>query len=757
AAKAASQAQSQKAGKEAASADATPIDLQTRMVGGKAVPLLSGQWVSEMRCIAYTPPPPPMSSQPAEDAWQERCQYLIDDLTELLRLPHWRFWCQLLNDRSVSGVMLDSYLRLAPRWFDPDLSLFSQIVRDTLQRLHRLVFFVCLRLATHRECATSCISESAFPELHSRINLFNPPRLMDICALYWRTNQTLVSKMIANLLKRLPNLARDLTACLSGLGSKVLQDSISDLPASAIADEASSKPFDFESVVRLSDRILFARDALETLDSLFGTIGSSSSASSASSTDVLSGAELESVLPRLYEALVPAAQEKLRLTAAARAAPLEQQRVMDTARRAAHRLHSLCLSLYHRLWLACPQAQTERAHNLLMSLSQLIHCRRFLAALESNYGIVEELRRLRDVDPELADYTVEAVTAALSELGESAKSVKQRTNGAGAAGTDAAINYNSDYDDADDSSDDDNANEDAGTAYLTGQTSGIVNSAFTADAGDTDALKVGSRPDEVQMESLVSHVQDILPGIGSGFIKECLRYYSFDPERLINALLEDSLPPVLNSLDRSLLTAPYEAAEASAASAAAAATTMNDFNFSQPNRLDREALRGRIHRGKREKSAAIDELEFRQDAKMREWLDDWERRLRDTEEAEAEAEAIAQAEAARVAGIEAAIAYEDEYDDTYDGAAMAPDAAGSDDEERQLQRQPQPQQMQPAPQQQQQQQQQQRFDVRGSGKRGRGQSHQVVHNRQVKDRDKGRRANHNRRQLSDRKHAGGMF
>ena len=62
----------------------------------------------------------------------------------------------------------------------------------------------------------------------------------------------------------------------------------------------------------------------------------------------------------------------------------------------------------------------------------------------------------------------------------------------------------------------------------------------------TSAIPV--KPDE----SLVSYVQSLFPQLGAGFISQCLPYFDNDPEKVINALLEDNLPPHLSSLDREL-------------------------------------------------------------------------------------------------------------------------------------------------------------------------------------------------------------
>ena len=42
----------------------------------------------------------------------------------------------------------------------------------------------------------------------------------------------------------------------------------------------------------------------------------------------------------------------------------------------------------------------------------------------------------------------------------------------------------------------------------------------------------------------------MLPDLGEGFVIDCLQYYDLDPEQVVNAILEENLPPCLSKLDR---------------------------------------------------------------------------------------------------------------------------------------------------------------------------------------------------------------
>lgn len=55
-----------------------------------------------------------------------------------------------------------------------------------------------------------------------------------------------------------------------------------------------------------------------------------------------------------------------------------------------------------------------------------------------------------------------------------------------------------------------------------------------------------------ELESLLSHIRDLLPDLGDGFILACLEEYGYNTELVINNILEDKLSPSLDKLDRAM-------------------------------------------------------------------------------------------------------------------------------------------------------------------------------------------------------------
>jgi activating signal cointegrator complex subunit 2 len=115
--------------------------------------------------------------------------------------------------------------------------------------------------------------------------------------------------------------------------------------------------------------------------------------------------------------------------------------------------------------------------------------------------------------------------------------------------------------------------------------------------------------------SLVSQVQDLFPDLGSGFILRLLNEYGEDTEQVTAHLLDDSLPPHLQSLDRSEQAPVFNMNEQQAIDHLAPSSTPPLPDIDLPERrnmydndeLDRlEFDTSRLHIGKKEKTVTSD-------------------------------------------------------------------------------------------------------------------------------------------------------
>ncbi|KAI3428044.1 hypothetical protein D9Q98_006430 [Chlorella vulgaris] len=109
-----------------------------------------------------------------------------------------------------------------------------------------------------------------------------------------------------------------------------------------------------------------------------------------------------------------------------------------------------------------------------------------------------------------------------------------------------------------------------------------ANSSLAAGAGDGAS---GSRgPDMEALKLQIQQVKDLLPDFGDGFIAACLQQLGGSSERVLNALLESTLPAQLSDLDPQLSLAAWQAAASTsdAASGAGAATQQGFSGSGRP-------------------------------------------------------------------------------------------------------------------------------------------------------------------------------
>ncbi|KAK7467743.1 hypothetical protein BaRGS_00037018 [Batillaria attramentaria] len=238
----------------------------------------------------------------------------------------------------------------------------------------------------------------------------------------------------------------------------------------------------------------------------------------------------------------------------------------------------------------------------------------------------------------------------------------------------------------------------------------------------------------VELDSLICAVQDLLPHLGTGFIQRALEEFDFNPEKVVSAVLEDKLPQTLQGLDFSEERHNiYD---------------NDEFDIFRSGSVDLN----RIHKGKRDQEASLDDKGTI-------------RQLKSLYEAYGSMD---------VPSMYDSQMYDDEYDDTYDTnntfhcaqvlRQRAPKSEESEDSSEEEEQQRDSFVQDPAKRRAQQEQKRaarqqnaaQKYDVKGRG-RGQGQSEDVLRNRRFKEKNKGARANHNRRTMADKKMNKGMY
>ena len=198
-----------------ASNDNLPLDKRVAMVTSKngnfeEVSLLDRRFMMEINFMSYRTYPIDDAKGSLAKDWLQEVKIISNDLETLLKLPHDRFWAQLIHDHSLHKL-LSEFLQKAPRCWDsweipPDMKL----VHD---KLLRLVFITILRMSTDHESKVNFLTPEAFGFAIYENFMFDIPKMMDICSLYGHPfggNGIMVNKMLTNVFTKQPAFVNDL-------------------------------------------------------------------------------------------------------------------------------------------------------------------------------------------------------------------------------------------------------------------------------------------------------------------------------------------------------------------------------------------------------------------------------------------------------------------------------------------------------------------------------------------------------------------
>ena len=73
-------------------------------------------------------------------------------------------------------------------------------------------------------------------------------------------------------------------------------------------------------------------------------------------------------------------------------------------------------------------------------------------------------------------------------------------------------------------------------------------------AGVSGAVGKSAQPaaDSAKVQSMVSHVRELLPNYSEGFIFVCLHHFKYNEDQVVNSLLEESLPAELKTVSHNI-------------------------------------------------------------------------------------------------------------------------------------------------------------------------------------------------------------
>ncbi|XP_054326248.1 activating signal cointegrator 1 complex subunit 2 isoform X4 [Pongo pygmaeus] len=520
---------------------------------------------------------------------------------------------------------LDSYLHYVPRKFDEGVASAPEVV-DMQKRLYRSVFLTFLRMSTHKESKDHFISPSAFGEILYNNFLFDIPKILDLCVLFGKGNSPLLQKMIGNIFTQQPSYYSDLDETLPTIlqvFSNILQhcglqgDGASTTPQK-LEERGRLTPSDMP-LLELKDIVLYLCDTCTTLWAFL---------------DIFPLAcqtfQKHDFCYRLLGDL--------------------WQRLSHSRKKLMEIFHIILnqICLLPILESSCDNIQGF-IEEFLQIFSSLLQEKRFLRDYDALFPVAEDISLLQQASSVLD----ETRTAYILQAVESAWEGVVRRKATDAKEPSVTEEHNGE------------PNRVVVMAEAVSQASSHPENSEEEECMGA-AAAVGPAVCGVELDSLISQVKDLLPDLGEGFILACLEYYHYDPEQVINNILEERLAPTLSQLDRNLDR------EMKPDPTPLLTSRHNVFQNDEFDVFSRDSVDlSRVHKGK----------STRKEENTRSLLND--KRAVAAQRQRYEQYSVVVEEVPLQPGESLpyhSVYYEDEYDDTYDGNQVGANDADSDDE-----------------------------------------------------------------------------
>nr|XP_035979059.1 activating signal cointegrator 1 complex subunit 2 isoform X2 [Halichoerus grypus] len=622
----------------------THTDLKTGKL--RTSPALHPEQKADRYFVLYKPPPKDNIPALVEE-YLERATFVANDLDWLLALPHDKFWCQVIFDETLQKC-LDSYLRYVPRKFDEWVAPAPEVV-DMQKRLHRSVFLTFLRMSTHKESKDHFISPSAFGEILYNNFLFDIPKILDLCVLFGKGNSPLLQKMIGNIFTQQPSYYNDLDETMPTIlqvFSNILQhcglqgDGASATPQK-LEERGRLTPSDMP-LLELKDIVLYLCDTCTTLWAFLDIFPLA--------CQTFQKHDFCYRLASFYEIAIPeleSAMKKRRLEDSKLLGDL-WQRLSHSRKKLLEIFHILInqICLLPVLESSCDNIQGF-IEEFLQIFSSLLQEKRFLRDYDTLFPVADDVSLLQQASAGLD----ETRTAYILQAVESAWEGVDRRK-------------------ATDAKDPPVAEDPNGVIVLAEPVGGSSSHPENSEEEELSpqcmgaAAALGPPVCGVELDSLISQVKDLLPDLGEGFILACLEHYTYNPEQVINNILEERLAPALSQLDRSLDR------QVKPDPTPLLTSRHNVFQNDEFDVFSRDSVDlSRVHKGRRKEENTRSLLNDKRDVVA-------QRQRYEQYSVVVEEVPLQPGEGLSYRGDD----YEDEYDDTYDGNQVGANDADSDDE-----------------------------------------------------------------------------
>lgn len=536
----------------------------------KMVPALHKGWAEERKFVYFKTPPLPSSGGKyllgEKESWIDVVKLYNSDMEWLLSLKQHRFWSQVIYYDSTMPAIV-SFLQEAV----PFYALKKYFQDDDMWKLYKksygLVYAIVNRLVTNRESEDEYMSEKYLGNLIYDNYIFTVSMMLDLCLVYGESNRSGLQSIISRVLKIQPSYLDDLKDTVS-VCSKVLKSVEASF---GIHHDTGNEPIKLSEKNKLQQRPMSLSVFEDIVTHILDTAINLRIFLDICSPACVAFHELhfETHLVKFYEYAIPEMYENLETLVNkedCNSKYVELKTNLDIIRTEMLKSYryivfSTINTVMEERDLHSDEVVKKKVEEYISVLtdtaSEKIFMRDYQAAFKV-YSDIEILMQLcPDIDTIKFDFLMESVLSCLD--GPSSQKNNFFT---------ADFSRNIDTKD----------NQHTASAPV-------------ENKQETKKKKVSG----VELDSLITEVQDILPHLQDGFIEKCLEYYDYASERVINAVLEDQLPEELQKLDTSMPRIPPEKNEESYVSRRYNIYDNDEFDIMTQDVMDTT----RIIRGKR--------------------------------------------------------------------------------------------------------------------------------------------------------------
>ncbi|ESN97566.1 hypothetical protein HELRODRAFT_193244 [Helobdella robusta] len=515
----------------------------------------------DIEFLMYRAPPRDEGRDDLVGEWMEMTSLIEEDLDHILSFSHHKFWSQAIFDESLHACVV-TFLRHAPRPYEKQTATFDKFL-PRINSLFKLYFLVCLRMSTYKEDKENQIPVDVFGDILYENFIFDVPMIMDMCAIYGKANEALVEKMVQNIFKVQKKYFDDLKVVAETLPKlfksvykqcdieedddededcnelKKLPESTAERNTLAMTDEV------------FQDVVIYLLDISFTLFNFLSIFPPASR--------VFFQDHLPVKLASFYEKMVPFIFEKL----GERKEKMKEEQFrnvdyyfalfryyfVSVFRSVLY--HSTLAKLFESSGETSEHDCGEAVETFLEALTQLLTKRLFLADYSHQFPLSEDRELIEQTNYKVDDLRFKYINDVIVEASETFHNHhRAEQTGESTSLENEPSDRGSMFGKIIFDGDDDKKEEEEDESLL-GACGGVSIKQHAKQQPPTPPLTINNTISDDLLLKMTS-IQEMLPHLGLGFIKECLQEFQLDVEKTLNALLEDNLPASLACLDRDL-------------------------------------------------------------------------------------------------------------------------------------------------------------------------------------------------------------